>query len=179
MNPTSSMPFAAPRAIRVLEQAVEAGRRPLLGLGPDAIHPDALQGLSTLIALRRQASGPLAPRWVVAEAELWFLAALAWAPWPVDAPVLFAGNDRVTFVASADIAEPERPVSTWPTGLAWSTDGEALPGARIEPEQIPVLLAEQLHPDRSSAPMPGWFERLLAWSALLLAVGLVAVAWLS
>ncbi|GEM_PF-4095328 len=179
MNPTSSIPFAPGETIRVLEQAVEAGRRPLLGLGPDGIHPDALQGLPTLIALRRQASGPLAPRWVVAEAELWFLAARAWAPGPVDAPVLFAGNDRVTFVASADIAEPERPVSAWPAGLAWSTGGEALPGARIEPEQLPVLLAAQLHPDRPSIPTSGWFERLLAWSALVLAAGLVAVAWLS
>ncbi len=179
MNSTSPATLSPAEAIRVLEQAVEAGRRPLLALGPDAVHPDALQGLPTLMALRRRTPGPLAPRWVVAEAELWFLAALAWAPWPADAPAIFAGSDRVTFMASADIAEPERPGSTWPTGLAWSTDAGALPGARVEPEQVPILLAEQIHPDRPSAPAPGWFERLLAWSALILAAGLVAVAWLS
>lgn len=171
----SSTTLSSKMALHILEEAVEAGRRPLLALGPDAVHPEGLANLPVLTVLHGQVRGPLAPYWIAGEADLWFLAGLAWSPWPTDSPVLYAGNDRATFVAAADIATPEPDTRDWPPGLVWSLLPQTLPGARTEPEQIPLTLAAQEGP--IPPPTDRW-SRVQAWLALAVGLAMLIAAWL-
>lgn len=167
---------------RSLAIAFEAGDRPLLCLGWDALHPDSALGL---LALQRLATKPFvkARPWIVAggEAELWFLATLT--P-PIgdsrteEGGVIFGGADVATFAATLNtLIAPnwDRPQPHLSPGFAWLLAPTSLPGAgRSELEYLPFALAQDLFTPqvaREEAATQG--ATLEQWAALLLLLALI------
>lgn len=166
---------------RSLAIALEAGDKPLLCLGWDALHPDSVL---SLLALQRLAARPsaMARPWIVAggEAELWLLAALSpplTGPQTGEGGVLFGGADMGVFAAALNTVAPPnrtRPQQHLLPGMAWMLAPTGLPGAaRSELEFLPFALAPDLFTPQAAQETDAQGVDVERWAALLLLVGLI------
>ncbi len=191
LNPSSTGLVAL--WFRILEQSLEAGQTPVIGLGLDELQPDAVVLLQALGHLSGRRFGAVDPLFAVGgEGPLWLLALANWQRTGVElAPgesFWYGGNDVTTYAATLDILTPENGRANGnitganiQLGMQWMLYPASLPGAGSRGlEWQPFAMVEPFFSQTGAeaAPERDWLDGAESWLALLLAVGLVIAALL-
>lgn len=170
----------------MIDISIETGRRPLLGLGIDTLHPESIMVLMALRQLAQRSTRPAIPAIVAGgEGELWLFTGLLWQSTTHvagPAPAIYGGNDLATYAAVLNISALPAPVGdpALPAGMAWMLTPTAVPGSeRSDLTYLPFVLRSPLFTPVTLTSQPAtWLDQMELWAALLLATALLLAAFL-
>lgn len=193
---------------QLADTANENGETPLFAVGLDYLYRNSWLNLLALSRIARQNLGPQHPTIVAGgEGWLWLFAMLVWRPdiggyrhsRGADAgttseretegqsegiddagrTILFAGPDSALYAAVLNLAAPRSDRPAIPPGLNWSeslSGHVSVEGADLE--LLPALVTQEFMPDPAPPRADAWLQKGERWASLVLALALLAAAFI-